>query len=151
MLQSAPAADSEMRAARYDPLGRALDELEQFTFIVLAMPAPASEADRLPGQRASDEHRLAAVHDALALVRECAHCAGLDRRRGRCHGIGPGPRRSASWRSRTHHLAQMGAAQARRNSVKCGSDEACRWLRTRSISSAYCARASAPRRSEKRR
>src|SRR5579862_4700441 len=151
MLQGTAAADSEVRTARRDTLGRALNELEQFTFIVLAMPAPASEADRLPGQRASDEHGLAALHDALALVRECAYRAGLDRRRGRCRGISPGPRRCASWRSRPHHLAQMGAAQARRNSVKCGSDEACRWLRTRSTSSAYCARASAPRRSEKRR
>ena len=90
VLQRAAAADAEMRAARCDALGRGLEHLEQLAVVVLAVPPRAPEADALARQRAGDEHGLAAVHDALAFVRERADRARL--RRGLIRGCDPAPR-----------------------------------------------------------
>ena len=90
-----------MRAARRDPLRRGLEHLEQLALVVLAMAAGATETDALARQRTGDEGGLAAVHHALAGVREVADDRGL-------------------------LLAQLPSCQAPRNAAKCGSRAAAR-------------------------
>ena len=84
VLQGAAATDPEVRAARLDPVGEALQHFQQVGVVVLAMPQPAHEPHFLARQRAGDERRLGAAHHARAVMIEAGDDArlGLDRRAG---------------------------------------------------------------------